>query len=293
MNVFKKFQSRLNKKAKRKQQQLNKRSRFAFKSLPNEIKQRVAGFLCAKDTVHLMQTCQAMRCHLNLSIASSPLVDSRRAQIQVFPKNSTQCFAVILPNNAELVHSMTVSWTQMQWKENEDCSIWIEEQEQPRALSSPDDIESMIQISSLSSTTVASSTGSQGVRHVALTFYPKPKRIYQLFCSTRMDLGSFHWRIGNLYLHRVGFGSDALKYTACQHQIQLSGRCRGISSLNGTTVASGQLDHMVFALAMDTSAIGIRIASVFGAMHRYNLVDDADEYVSYPNEEHWGRHGAE
>eukprot|EP00980_Cylindrotheca_fusiformis_P027028 scaffold18509_cov54-Cylindrotheca_fusiformis.AAC.1 len=63
---------------------------------------------------------------------------------------------------------------------------------------------------------------SQGAGHVALSFYPKPNKIYQLFCCcNRMDITSPPWRIDNPTLHWVGLRTDALEYSACRHRVRL------------------------------------------------------------------------
>jgi hypothetical protein len=207
------------------------KDRFAFQALPKEMKQRVVGFLPASDTMYLIQTCKTMTTDLELNTESSPLTDraslgmslgASLGTIKVFENCNLQCFAVIIPKDSDRLHSMTFHCIENDAGRNDNNRIVVVEQDMP-AHPSPDGLSSMNELPFQNGEVVARSP-SQRDRHIALSFYPKPNKIYQLWCAT-VDYFDSEWRLENMSLHRFGFASNAATdYIAFQYEVRADRR---------------------------------------------------------------------
>lgn len=210
MKVFKKFFSpfRSTKINQRRNQDF-----FAFQSLPNEMKQRVVAFLSVSDTVLFVLTCKTMVDDLDLAADSSPLTD-RASQNKAVRSSTAQCFAVVVPNDIDRLHSMTFQCIQhhdSRW--SDENKIWIVEQDKPVVVNNGG-LSTMTEIPFLRGQIVARWSQPQRDEYITLSFYPKANKVYQLFCRTESSARA--WRLKNMKLHRFGFGDNSIDYAAFQ-----------------------------------------------------------------------------
>jgi hypothetical protein len=220
---MKAFQSVYDRFQKVKSNREKNKDRFAFQALPNEMKQRVVGFLPASDTMYLIQTCKTMTNDLQLSTESSPLTD-RASQAKVFRNCNLQCFAVIIPKDSDRLHSMTFHCIDNDAGWNDNNHIEVVEQDMP-AHPSPDGRSSMNELPFQNGEVVARSP-SHRERCIALSFYPRPNKIYQLWCTT-VKCSASEWRLENMSLHHFGFASNAATdYIAFQYEVRADRRRR-------------------------------------------------------------------
>jgi hypothetical protein len=191
-----------------------KQNRSALNVLPPEVKQGVASFLSTRELMHLVITTKGMISDLDLAVNSSPLTD-QASQNQIFQTSHTnQLFAAIIPKPEVRFHSMTFSCN-VDTKGWSDGNIWIVEQELPASHS-----RNILRSKCFDAGKVVACASTNGKIQISLPFAIQKNKYYQFLINTRgFDDAQVH--IGNMKLHRIGYGSMLDEFSAFQYDVRL------------------------------------------------------------------------
>jgi hypothetical protein len=155
-----------------------------FENLPNEIKERVVGYIPYTNALHLTQTCKSVFSDLSLTKASSPLTDRSSANRGgVYNGNPPRCIALILPKNAHVLHSVTF---QCDWREGRvrrKGLLFIVFKGFPSDVG--DTYEEILRTLTFEDGKVVSTSPFAKDRDTSLqmSFHPEPNKVYQLWCK--------------------------------------------------------------------------------------------------------------
>lgn len=221
MKGLKILRCRINKFKNQKRDSMEQQKSFDFQALPSEMKQRVATLLSASDTLHMMQTCKSMFYELGLSKASSPLTDrastGKHFEGAYRTGDQPECFGAIVPKDTERLHSMAFecNWVDQGWG-NRKGRIIVVAQDRPTYLEASD-----LQALPFADGTIVSRSpiAPHHTARLTLLFYPKPDKLYQLWCIVGGG-GGHKLHVQGMALNRLGFGNNATDYIAFQFEVE-------------------------------------------------------------------------